>query len=345
MNISCISCPARYGVPDAKLVGKRVRVTCKRCGAILLVDGTVSPPRVSLRRQRGTERCTRRPDESCADIEFASRAETRRRVSRRHAGRPAAERRRGANRAPLSRSTDQRRVARLARGNGTSGSPSGRSRRSLPHSGAWATRCPLSRRPERRGLQRRATTTVTTLRRVSFRAAIRLMSGPRISTTTSATSIVDSSRLRSTCRCHLTPSARKTRIRRESCSRRWSSHSRRLRPPPSPRDASRALERRHGASARREPPATPRPNRPRLRSPPPRRENRAHARRRARTRGGGRDSICSPVRRSARRNPSPSPLPPSRTTGRDSPALAGKIRCFSRSINWSSKSSNRSARS
>jgi predicted Zn finger-like uncharacterized protein len=47
MNISCISCPARYGVPDAKLAGKRVRITCKRCGAILLVDATVDPPRVS----------------------------------------------------------------------------------------------------------------------------------------------------------------------------------------------------------------------------------------------------------------------------------------------------------
>src|SRR5262245_65040276 len=47
MNISCISCPARYGVPDAKLVGKRVRITCKRCGTVLLVDGTSNPPRVS----------------------------------------------------------------------------------------------------------------------------------------------------------------------------------------------------------------------------------------------------------------------------------------------------------
>ena len=47
MNISCISCPARYGVPDAKLLGKRVRITCKRCGTILLVDGTMNPPRVS----------------------------------------------------------------------------------------------------------------------------------------------------------------------------------------------------------------------------------------------------------------------------------------------------------
>ncbi len=47
MNISCISCPARYGVPDAKLLGKRVRITCKRCGTVLLVDGSVNPPRVS----------------------------------------------------------------------------------------------------------------------------------------------------------------------------------------------------------------------------------------------------------------------------------------------------------
>ncbi|HEX6277747.1 MAG TPA: zinc-ribbon domain-containing protein [Polyangiaceae bacterium] len=47
MNISCISCPARYGVPDEKLAGKRVRITCKRCGAVLLVDGSVNPPRVT----------------------------------------------------------------------------------------------------------------------------------------------------------------------------------------------------------------------------------------------------------------------------------------------------------
>jgi predicted Zn finger-like uncharacterized protein len=47
MNISCISCPARYGVPDEKLAGKRVRITCKRCGAVLLIDGTVNPARVT----------------------------------------------------------------------------------------------------------------------------------------------------------------------------------------------------------------------------------------------------------------------------------------------------------
>jgi hypothetical protein len=34
-------------VPDAKLVGKRVRITCKRCGTVLLVDGTVNPPRIA----------------------------------------------------------------------------------------------------------------------------------------------------------------------------------------------------------------------------------------------------------------------------------------------------------
>jgi predicted Zn finger-like uncharacterized protein len=53
MNISCISCPARYGVPDAKLAGKRVRITCKRCGTALLVDATVDPPRISSAANAG----------------------------------------------------------------------------------------------------------------------------------------------------------------------------------------------------------------------------------------------------------------------------------------------------
>ena len=47
MNIACTSCSARYGVADEKLIGKRVRITCKRCGTVLIVDGNYNPPTVS----------------------------------------------------------------------------------------------------------------------------------------------------------------------------------------------------------------------------------------------------------------------------------------------------------
>jgi predicted Zn finger-like uncharacterized protein len=48
MNIACTACSARYGVADEKLIGKRVKITCKRCRAVLIVDGNVSPPTVSI---------------------------------------------------------------------------------------------------------------------------------------------------------------------------------------------------------------------------------------------------------------------------------------------------------
>jgi predicted Zn finger-like uncharacterized protein len=47
MNIACTACPARYGVADDKIMGKRVRITCKRCATVLVIDGTVSPPTVT----------------------------------------------------------------------------------------------------------------------------------------------------------------------------------------------------------------------------------------------------------------------------------------------------------
>jgi predicted Zn finger-like uncharacterized protein len=40
MNIACSSCPAKYAVPDEKVRGRKVRITCKRCGAAIIVDGT-----------------------------------------------------------------------------------------------------------------------------------------------------------------------------------------------------------------------------------------------------------------------------------------------------------------
>ena len=182
MNISCISCPARYGVPDAKLVGKRVRITCKRCGAILLVDGTVNPPRVSSGANAGPSVAPVGRASLASLASLPSRAETGRRISGSHAGRPAGERRRRANRAPLPRSADQRRVARLARGNGrVEGSLGGRGNRcripahglriAFAAGGPSVAACP--------GKLRRA---ATTHRRMSSRAVIRLL--PRNSTMT-----------------------------------------------------------------------------------------------------------------------------------------------------------------
>lgn len=49
MIVACTSCPAQYSVPDAKVRGKKVRVTCKHCGAGILVDATDEPQREEVR--------------------------------------------------------------------------------------------------------------------------------------------------------------------------------------------------------------------------------------------------------------------------------------------------------
>jgi hypothetical protein len=41
--IACNSCPAQYSVPDAKVRGKKVRITCKHCSAAIIVDATQMP--------------------------------------------------------------------------------------------------------------------------------------------------------------------------------------------------------------------------------------------------------------------------------------------------------------
>jgi predicted Zn finger-like uncharacterized protein len=40
MNVACPACPAKYAVPDEKVRGKKARITCKRCGAAIIIDGT-----------------------------------------------------------------------------------------------------------------------------------------------------------------------------------------------------------------------------------------------------------------------------------------------------------------
>lgn len=42
--IVCQSCQAQYSVPDAKVQGRKVRVTCKHCGYGIIVDGMAAPP-------------------------------------------------------------------------------------------------------------------------------------------------------------------------------------------------------------------------------------------------------------------------------------------------------------
>ncbi|MEP7053370.1 MAG: zinc-ribbon domain-containing protein, partial [Pseudomonadota bacterium] len=40
MNVTCTGCPAKYAVPDEKIRGKKVRITCKHCATNIVVDGT-----------------------------------------------------------------------------------------------------------------------------------------------------------------------------------------------------------------------------------------------------------------------------------------------------------------
>jgi predicted Zn finger-like uncharacterized protein len=40
MNVSCTSCSAKYALPDEKVRGKKVKITCKHCGTGIIVDGT-----------------------------------------------------------------------------------------------------------------------------------------------------------------------------------------------------------------------------------------------------------------------------------------------------------------
>jgi predicted Zn finger-like uncharacterized protein len=45
--VACTSCPARYSVADAKIRGRKVRITCKHCGNAFVVDaqeGAVEEP-------------------------------------------------------------------------------------------------------------------------------------------------------------------------------------------------------------------------------------------------------------------------------------------------------------
>jgi predicted Zn finger-like uncharacterized protein len=44
MKISCQSCPAKYTIADEKVVGKVVKIRCKKCGATIVVNGNDFAP-------------------------------------------------------------------------------------------------------------------------------------------------------------------------------------------------------------------------------------------------------------------------------------------------------------
>jgi predicted Zn finger-like uncharacterized protein len=44
MNLTCPACSARYSVPDEKVQGKRAKMSCKRCGHKISIDGTQLAP-------------------------------------------------------------------------------------------------------------------------------------------------------------------------------------------------------------------------------------------------------------------------------------------------------------
>jgi predicted Zn finger-like uncharacterized protein len=48
MNVTCTGCPAKYAVPDHKVRGKKVRITCKHCGTNIIVDGSALSAEQSL---------------------------------------------------------------------------------------------------------------------------------------------------------------------------------------------------------------------------------------------------------------------------------------------------------
>jgi predicted Zn finger-like uncharacterized protein len=43
MKVVCESCQAKYQVPDERVAGKKLKIRCKRCGAIVLIRGDLDP--------------------------------------------------------------------------------------------------------------------------------------------------------------------------------------------------------------------------------------------------------------------------------------------------------------
>jgi predicted Zn finger-like uncharacterized protein len=48
MKVVCESCQAKYQVPDERVAGKKLKIRCKRCGAIILIRGDLDPSAAQL---------------------------------------------------------------------------------------------------------------------------------------------------------------------------------------------------------------------------------------------------------------------------------------------------------
>jgi predicted Zn finger-like uncharacterized protein len=58
MKISCQSCPAKYTIADEKVVGKIVKIRCKKCGATIVVNGNEFQPSSGQDVEASTESWT-----------------------------------------------------------------------------------------------------------------------------------------------------------------------------------------------------------------------------------------------------------------------------------------------
>ena len=52
MKITCQSCQAKYTIADDKVLGKIVKIRCKKCAATIVVNGSDSDRRGDVRRPR-----------------------------------------------------------------------------------------------------------------------------------------------------------------------------------------------------------------------------------------------------------------------------------------------------
>ncbi|MBX3181977.1 MAG: zinc-ribbon domain-containing protein [Polyangiaceae bacterium] len=62
MNVACPKCSAKYALPDAKVQGRKVRITCKRCGAPIIADGRhLGAPLGSAAADAGSAKASTKP--------------------------------------------------------------------------------------------------------------------------------------------------------------------------------------------------------------------------------------------------------------------------------------------
>ena len=53
MKISCPSCSAKYSIADEKVNQRLAKIRCRKCGATIVIDGKVSPPKVTTADRAG----------------------------------------------------------------------------------------------------------------------------------------------------------------------------------------------------------------------------------------------------------------------------------------------------